>query len=52
MHVARKIRVETYLQPDDVDKVAELAKERGSSSSDVIRQATIEVLRQEGYKDE
>jgi len=32
-------RVETYLNPDDVEAVAELARERDTSSSDVIREA-------------
>lgn len=39
MHVVRKQRVETYLDQDDVEQVAELARKRNKSSSAVIRDA-------------
>lgn len=37
--VTRKQRVETYLDRDDVEDVAELARQRDISSSAVIRNA-------------
>lgn len=37
--VPRKQRVETYLDTDDVEQVAELARARDISSSAVIRNA-------------
>ena len=36
----RKQRVETYLDPETVEEVAELARKRDCSSSEVIREAT------------
>lgn len=45
--MGRKQRVETYLNRETVEQVTELAQERGTSSSDVIREAVRKELQRE-----